>query len=160
MRRVVTALIILLLSANECYASCVGLGCTCSVVATGINFGSYSPFSGSPNKANGNLQVTCTAIVLGGLVSYTVAINAGNSGNFSNRYMLSGAHQLPYNIYNASNYTTILGDGTGGTAVSSFNSLLTISPTVTNYTMYGQITAGHNVYAGSYSDTITVTLTF
>jgi spore coat protein U-like protein len=72
--------------------------------------------------------------------------------------MAMGASQLSYNIYTTSGYSAIWGDGTGGTVTQSFSALLSLG-TVT-YATYGRIPAGQYIAAGSYGDSITVTLMY
>src|SRR5258706_8235670 len=112
---VLICLIFFFAMAKYSFASCVGLGCTCSLSVSGAAFSAYNAFSASANTANGDVQVTCSALVIA-TVSYTVAFSQGSSGSFSSRYMMSGASHMLYNIYNAASGGSIYGDGTGGTA--------------------------------------------
>ncbi|HXS20313.1 MAG TPA: spore coat protein U domain-containing protein, partial [Steroidobacteraceae bacterium] len=84
---------------------------------------------------------------------YTVSMSAG-SGTLTSRVMKSGGSQLDYNLYTNSTHTTIWGDGTSGTVKVSATSL------GATYTVYGLIPALQNVPVGSYSDTVTVTVTY
>jgi spore coat protein U-like protein len=102
-------------------------------------------------------------------VSYTIQLNAGSSGSFSPRKLASGANLLNYNLYTTSARTTIWGNGSGGTSTvgGSFTlgncTLLLLCSDETesrNHTAYGRIPASQNVPAGSYSDTITVTVNY
>jgi spore coat protein U-like protein len=82
-----------------------------------------------------------------------VSLSSG-VGTFAARQMRSGAQSLVYNLYLDASHLSIWGDGSPGT------SLLSLSGTGGNYTVYGRIPAGQNVLVGGYSDTITVTLIF
>src|SRR5690242_7758826 len=73
-------------------------GMSCSVAATGVNFGVYNPLSGAPAAATGTVTVTCDVLV-GLLASWTVALNTGNSGSFAPRLLRSGGNHLTYNLY-------------------------------------------------------------
>ncbi len=136
-----------------------------TVTATGPAFGTYVPNNVAATQSNGNVSVTCnisTAALATAPVS--VALSAGGSGSFSTRTMLSGANTLNYNLFTDNAYTQLWGDGTSGTSVVtdnfSFVSTGGLSQTV-NTPIYGQIPALQlNVFPGSYSDTIVVTINF
>jgi len=136
---------------------------SCTVSATGPAFGIYNPLSGTALDSNGNLAVTCT-LLSGGTATVTpqVRLSTGSSGTYSPRAMLNGAQKLNYNIFFSNAYAQIWGDGTGG----SFYGTATLTLTTFNPTqqatgvLYGQIPAGQDVGAGSYVDTITVTVTY
>ena len=154
------------------FALALGLAClpvaaiaavSCTVSAVGVAFGTYNPLSATPTYANGSVQATCT---LTGTTSTTVTLtssySAGASGNFGLRTMLSGANTLGYNLYYDAAYTQVRGDGTGGSQTGGATLNLTrTSPTQTaSGTIYGRIPAGQDVAAGSYADTIVVTVTY
>src|ERR1700752_3006161 len=82
---------------------------TCSVSATSVVFGAFNPF-GPAVTSTGTISVTCS----GGTASspYTIALSTG-SGTYAQRYMNS---TLKYNLYTSSAYTTVWGDGTGGSS--------------------------------------------
>lgn len=131
----------------------------CSTSATNVAFGTYVPTSGSPKDSTGTVTVSCTTLI-GLLISYTIKLNAGDSGSFAQRYMILGANHLNYNLYTDLLHTQIWGDGSGGTFTVTDGYLLNIGTTSRNYTVYGRIPASQNVAAGSYSDLITVTVTY
>lgn len=142
------------------YASCVGINCNCTVAASNMNFGSYSTTNASATTVNGNVQVTCSALVAGLNVSYTIAMNAGNSANFTPRSMTYSTYNLNYNLFSDASYSTIWGDGTSGTSLVSDSYFLNLISVTRNYTVYGKIPALQNIAPGSYSDSILVTITF
>lgn len=80
-----------------------------------------------------------------------------NSGGFNPRKMrlTSGTDLLNYNLYTSATYTDIWGDGTSGT-VTVWGKFLKNKPE--NMTVYGRIPSGQDVRAGTYTDTLTVTL--
>ena len=136
---------------------------SCTVSATGPAFGVYNPLSGTPTYANGTVTATCT-LLSGGTttVSLVSSYSTGASGIYSNRTMLSGASLLNYNLYYDAGYTQIRGNGTGGSQTGSASITLTPgNPTgQAQGTIYGRILAGQDVPAGSYLDTIVVTVTY
>lgn len=121
---------------------------TCSVSAVAVSFGSYNPFASQPLDGTGSVSVQCDAST-----SYTIALGPG-SGTFASRQMQSGANVLDYNLYTDAAYSSIWGDGSSGTATVAG------SGTSGTYTVFGEIPALQNASVGSYSDSITVTVTY
>ena len=75
--------------------------------------------------------------------------------------MSNGSSQLSYNIYKNVGRTIIWGDGTGGTGTMGDSYLLALGASHTEtVSMYGKLTGGQNVSAGSYSDTIIATVVY
>ena len=85
--------------------------------------------------------------------NYTITLSIG-AGTYAARQMSYGTHRLNYNIYRNAARTRILGDGTASTVVISDNRR------IRNYTVYGRIPARQNVYAGSYSDSLIMSVYF
>lgn len=142
---------------------------TCTLSATSINFGSYDPTSSAAVTANGSISFTCTNTGKGDTVSVT--LSTGSSGTYSNRTLVRAGQSLGYNVYADSGYTAILGNGTGGSyylyacygrgsGSPCGNSGGYPSGTTFTGAMYGQLPGGQDVGAGTYADTLTVTLTF
>ncbi len=124
---------------------------------SGVSFGSYSVFSQTPDNATGSFTVSKCAPKS---ASYTATISTGN-GSYATRTMTlaGGTETLAYNLYTSSAYTTVWGDGNGGTGSVSGNG--GSGKTSGNpITIYGRIPAGQDVSAGSYSDSLTITITF
>ena len=136
---------------------------SCSVTAAGPAFGIYNPLSATPTYANGLVTVSCTLLSGGATtVNLVSSYSTGASGSFALRTMLSGGNTLNYNLFYDAAYTQIRGDGTGGSQTGGAS--LALSPgtptrTATG-TIYGRIPALQDPAAGSYSDTIVVTITY
>lgn len=122
---------------------------TCGLSVQGVSFGSYDFQSSQNLDSVGHITVTCDVSA-----PFTVALNAGLTGTFTSRTMQSGSHLLSYNLYTDTAHVSVWGDGTGGSTTVSG------SGTSVGYPVYGSAPAGQNPYAGSYSDTVTVTLSF
>jgi spore coat protein U-like protein len=121
----------------------------CTVTTVSVAFGAYDPRAAAATDGVGSVIVSCS----GNPGSSTLSSTTGQSGTYSARVMTAGSYSLSYNLYTTSSRTTQWGDGSGGTAVLSLNSAGT-------YTIYGRIPALQNVGAGTYSDSIVVTLTY
>jgi spore coat protein U-like protein len=140
-----------------------GAGCSVSVV--GVNFGLYDPLALGPADSAGRVEVTCDYLPPGGAtgVSYDVALSAGTSGSFLQRYMALGTARLPYNLYTDAARSLVWGNGSAGSGFVSGG--MKVNPgahsSLTNsHTVYGRIPAGVDAALGSFSDSIVVTLTF
>ena len=139
------------------YATCAGLGCSCSVGTTAVAFGTYVPTT--QKTANGNVAVTCSALVIF-TVSYVISMAKGNSATYTPRFMnLLGVH-LNYNLYTTAGFTSIWGDTTGGTVTVSDSYTSIGLSTTRNYTVFGQVPASQFVNPGTYTDAVLVTVTY
>jgi spore coat protein U-like protein len=135
---------------------------SCTVSATGINFGIYNPLSTTGDSAAGSWTVTCTAAGTGSAtVSGTLSMSTGSSGQYATRKMMSGTNTLNYNIYVTPSYTLIFGDGTAGTYAPSESGTVTAGQVYqVAGNMYGFVPASQDVVPGSYADTIVITVTY
>jgi len=126
----------------------------CTISAAPVNFGAYAPSSASERLGYGTVNVTCP-----GTASPTaqLSISAGASASFLSRRMNSGANALQYNLYTSSAVgAPVWGDGSGGSVTVTIAGANATTAT----TVYGRIPAQQNVQAGTYSDTMIVTVTF
>ncbi|MCK5041171.1 MAG: spore coat U domain-containing protein [Sphingomonadales bacterium] len=128
------------------------VGATCSVSASDIGFGSYDQLSATNTDSTTTLNVTCTSTT-----TYEVGLDAGTGTGATTtvRVMEFGANTLNYAMYQDSGHTTNWGDNAGvdtvsGTGTGSSQAL----------TVYGRIPALQSIAPGSYTDLITVTVTF
>ena len=125
-------------------------GRACSLNVSGVNFGNYDYLNNAALHSTGNIFVNCPSGV-----EYNIVLSA-NTGTSTQRIMGSGAHSLNYNLFSTANHAFVWGDATNGSvAVSDSGTGDTI-----NHVVYGRIPPHQNVPAGSYSDTITVVITF
>ena len=135
----------------------------CTVSAGGIAFGIYNPSSGVANASTGTLQVTCNGSGNGKTkITLDVTLSSGLSGSYATRRMFSGINTLDYNIFWSTAYNQIVGDGSGGSVAGSVGPFRVAagSGNVVTETFYGLIPASQDVAPGSYSDVITVTVTY
>jgi spore coat protein U-like protein len=136
---------------------------TCTVSATPAAFGVYNPLTAAATVSTATVTTTCTWISGGATRADIVSsYSTGSSGTFATRTMLSGANSLSYNLYFDTTYTQVGGDGTGGSQ-TAFASLIVSNgqkTRSTSSTIYARVPALQDVAAGTYSDTITVTITY
>jgi spore coat protein U-like protein len=126
------------------------IGLCVSVSSSDLAFGNYS---GSAVTASSGISLSCTA----GL-SIDIVLSAGTSpGATTSSRAMSGPNgaTLAYSLYNDSALSSVWG------LLSGTNSLTTItSGLLQSFTVYGKIPAGQIVAIGSYSDTVTATITY
>ena len=130
------------------------INASCNVAATTLNFGTYDPTSGTALSGSSTVNVFCTSGT-----PYTAALSVGTGGgSFTTRTVASGGNTLNYNLYRDSARSQVWGDGTGSTfTVSGTGSgVLTANP----LTVYGQMPTAQDQPPGTYTSTITVTVTF
>jgi len=121
----------------------------CSVSTLPLAFGNYS---GSAVSASTTVTVTCT---LGTAFNLGIDAGLGSGATVAARKMTYGANTLTYGLYSNAGATTVLGSTIGTNTVAD-----TGTGTAQTVTVYGQIPAGQAVAPGTYSDTVTVTITY
>ena len=132
----------------------------CDVTATNLNFGNYDTMAPAPCDSTASINVACNMPPQhpNSPLTVTISISPGSSGSFAQRQMQStSTDNLNYNLYSNASFSTIWGDGGGS---SSTQVGFVTSTTPWDATLYGRIPALQNIRAGSYSDTITVTIDF
>jgi spore coat protein U-like protein len=140
-------------------ASGLCLLCSCTITSTAITFGNYDPISSTALASTGTLGFSCNFGVSLGGINFTISLTPGSSTTYATRTLKSGSNTLNYNLYTTASDTTVWGDGTAGTATVTATYPSTNAPPV-NVTVYALIPAQQNAISGSYSDSITATVTF
>jgi spore coat protein U-like protein len=146
-------------TATQNLAVTASVSANCTIATAPVAFGAYDPVTANAATAlngTGTVSVTCTSGA-----STTVTLGQGaNAGGGSTaaaparRLKDGGTDFLTYSLYSDTGRTTVWGD-TAGTGVAH-----TGTGTLTALTVYGAVTAGQNVPAGNYSDTVVATVTF
>jgi spore coat protein U-like protein len=138
---------------NNNFQASASVNASCqSLSATNLSFGTYDPTSATDITATSTVSVACTT----GTVP-SIAFNAGTTTGASTaqRLLANASNTMNYNIYTNNTYAQVLDashtlsiTGTGlGNSVST--------------TAYGKIPKNQlNVVTGSFTDTITVTVTY
>lgn len=125
----------------------------CSITTTGVNFGAYDVFSSTPVDSTGSVRYQCS----GGSDSFVIMLSPGSGATFNPRAMLVGSNRLNYNLYLDAARTSIWGDGATGTSIFMASNA---SGKPVSVPIFGRIPPGQDVAAGSYSDSIVVTIQF
>lgn len=153
---------VFLLSAGGAHALCLPAVCSCTAATTGVAFGSYNPLAFGSTDSTGTVRVSCGGVV-GLLIPFNIALSPGSSASYSGRRLRSGGNTLAYNLYTDATYTTVWGDGSSATQLVSSGvtlDLLGLAPAQV-FSVYGRIPGRQTTAVpGSYSDTISVTVTY
>jgi spore coat protein U-like protein len=151
----------LILAAAPVWCGAVTVNCT--TTATGIAFGIYNPLNTVGTASTGTVSVTCSASGSGSTtITVTAALSTGSSGSYTTRTLRAGSNVLDYNIYLSPAYAQVFGNGTGG-SYSISEGPITINAGeggTGSGTMYGYVPPLQNAVPGTYSDVITVTVTY
>jgi spore coat protein U-like protein len=136
---------------------------TCNGGNASLSLGTYSGFQSTPLDSSGVFMVTCTRS--GGPPTTTVNLGIGPSsvsGTIATRQvrLVAGTDTLTYNLYRDAGRTLVWGNTVGTNTVSQNISLGNNTSGSLTFTIFGRIDALQDVRAGTYNDSLTVTVTF
>ena len=126
---------------------------SCAVTAQPLVFGTLNQVSGGATTSQADVTVVCTPGVC-----YQVGLDMGANaaGGTRNMRAAGGTGAVPYGLFRDSTRTTAWGNTVGSDTVSG-----TAAAAPGIHTVYGRVPAGASlVGAGTYTDTVTVTVTF
>ena len=124
--------------------------CTINSAST-LNFGSQGVLTANVDNTS-TLQVQCT-----NTTPYNIGLDVGTGtgATVAVRKMTSGANTVNYSLYSDSGRATVWGNTVGTNTVAA-----TGNGASQSYTVYGRVTAQTTPAPGTYTDTITVTVTY
>src|ERR1044072_1645061 len=131
----------------------VSIVATCTInSASTLNFGNSIGVPSANVAQTSTIQVTCT-----NTTPYNVGLNAGTGtgATVATRKLTSGANTINYTLYSNSGRTRVWGNTIGTDTVAA-----TGNGAAQNYTVYGRIPPQTTPAPGTYTDTITVTVTY
>ena len=126
---------------------------TCTInSASTLNFGNNIGVLAANVDQSSTIQVTCT-----NTTPYTIGLDAGtgSGATLAARKLTSGGATINYSLYTTSGYSTVWGVTAGTDTVAG-----TGNGTGQSYTVYGRIPPQTTPAPGTYTDTITVTVTY
>lgn len=130
----------------------------------GLAFGSYEVSSGTPRDSVMNLTVTCDRNGGPANVTLTVRLGQGNHGSSTtNRRMQRAAlpvDYLSYGLYRDVNRSSAWGSSDGVDTMSRTLTVPNKESRSTTFVIYGRIPAQQDVAAGTYSDSVLVTILY
>ena len=124
----------------------------CTISATNLVFPAQGVLT-VPVPGSSQISVQCT-----NNNAYSLALNGGTvGGNVLARKMKhsTAADTVGYQLYQGSNYAIVWGDATGGSPMAGLG-----TGAAQSYTVYGLVPPQATPRPGSYSDTVTATITF
>jgi spore coat protein U-like protein len=136
---------------------------TCNGGNVSISLGAYDAFQAAPLDSSGVFLVTCTRS--GGPPTTTVTVGIGPStvsGGIATRQLrlAAGTDLLTYNLYRDAGRTLVWGDTVGTNTVAQNITLANNTSGSLTFTIFTRINALQDVRAGTYNDSLTVTVTF
>jgi spore coat protein U-like protein len=144
-------------TASNTFQVTATINSACTVSGSTLNFGgAIDPLAtATPVDATSTLSLTCTNTTPYA-VSLNAGVNAGSATSFASRTMKSGSDTLAYQIYLDAGRSTVWGDGSSSSSTKSG----TGTGSQQSISVYGRIPSLANVVPGSYTDTVTVTVTY
>jgi spore coat protein U-like protein len=150
--RIAAAIALLLMS------SAASAAITCSITSPGVQL-AY-PANSAPVMTQTSFTVTCVRTLAGDptSINYSITVNNGLNPNGINNRAFSGTNPLRYDVYrDATCATTWKGAQTIADSIPTLSGFTPVSKT-TAY--WGCVTTAQAPAAGTYSDTITMTLSY
>lgn len=131
------------------------VGSCAAVTAANLAFGDYDPLSALPTVGTTTVNVQCSL-----LAPFNIGLDPGvrGGGTVSTRKMKiagAGTETLSYDLTRDVAYALNWGETVGTDTLSGLGTGLSVP-----FTIFGRIPALQNKPIGSYSDTITVTVTY
>ncbi len=140
-------------TATNTFALSANVNANCSVTATALAFGTVDPLS-SQTDASSTVTVKCTKNT-----AYSVGLDAGTTSGatVAQRKLANGTDTMDYNVYTAADHATVWGNSAGSWQTGTGAGMGTSN----DLTVYGRVASGQqNLAVGSFSDTVTVTVTY
>ncbi|MEA5532365.1 spore coat U domain-containing protein [Dolichospermum sp. UHCC 0684] len=129
----------------------------CTISTAALSFGAYNPGTGT--SVTGTVTTNCTAYALA-VITLSPGYNSDIDNPAENRRLknVDNANYLSYNLYKDNAKTAIWGSGSSTSTDTGITVIGNGADKST--TVYGEIPAGQNVPSGSYTDTVTATVTY
>jgi spore coat protein U-like protein len=126
----------------------------CTISTTTVAFGAYDPVVTNASTAldgAGGVTIACTKGA-----SSTIGLGLGSNASGATRRMANGSNYLTYELYKETGRTNVWGNS----GVDLYTPAAAPSFAPRTFSVYGRVTAGQDVPAGSYSDTVVATVNF
>jgi spore coat protein U-like protein len=123
----------------------------CSATNGTLDFLTYDPLSSANADQSATFSVTCTKGT-----TTSIGLDLGSHASGSTRKMSNGTDAIAYELYSDSGRSTVWGNS----GLSLVNLAAAPSNAARTVTIYGRAAGSQNVGVGSYSDSVTITLTF
>jgi spore coat protein U-like protein len=140
------------LASSAATTSTSRVAATCTIAsADALNFGNQGILAANVDQS-ATIEVMCT-----NATPYTIALDVGTGADatVAARKMTSDGDTVDYSLYSDSAHTAVWGSTVGTDAVAAAG-----NDTGQSYTVYGRVPPQAAPAAGTYADTITVTVTY
>lgn len=139
---------------NSCVLNTSATGTTANAV---LDFGTLSSLASNVDADTTTTGGTAIKVLCNNTVQWTLGFDGGKNAQSTQRNMIGGASNneyIPYNLFSDTNRSTAI-----GIATTAYSGTGNGAPQAVN--VYGRIPAGSTLpSAGSYVDTVTVTVTY
>jgi len=128
---------------------------------SGLAFGSLDLLAGVPTDSQANIGVACDRDGGPQTVTVEMGLDAGANGSSASARRLAligGTDYLSYGLFSDASRSSVWGNSSGINTVSRSVSVPNRGSVSITFTVYGRIPAMQDVPAGSYSDSVQVTL--
>ena len=135
----------------------------CNGSNVAMSLGSYDGFQSTPLDSSGVFTVTCFRLGGGATQPVTVGIGPSSvSGGIATRQLrlVAGADLLTYNLYRDAGRTLVWGNTIGTNTVTQNLTVANFASNASTFTIFARINALQDVRAGTYNDSLTVTVTY
>ena len=122
----------------------------CHLDGGSLAFGTYTSGQATNLDVNGTIRFT------GCVGTLTFALDNGINGGGSQRQMASGSARLVYQLYRNPARDAVFSSGSNSYVYQLFDS----TPQTGQIAVYGRVPSGQIAPSGSYSDIVTITMTF
>ncbi|AMX19829.1 Spore Coat Protein U domain protein [Acinetobacter pittii] len=140
--------------ANSCVLNTSATGTTSNAI---LDFGTLSSLANNVDADTTTTGGTAIKVLCNNTVPWTLAFDGGKNAQSSQRNMIGGAtsnEYIPYNLFSDTGRATAIGISTTAYSGTGTGNVQTVN-------VYGRIPAGTTLpSAGSYVDTVTVTVTY
>ena len=123
--------------------------CEITLAPTTLDFGTHGVLSANIDSSS-VLTVTCTTGA-----DYDIGLNGGASGNINARTMTNGTDFVGYQLYTEAGRTNVWGNTVGTDTLAAVG-----TGTVQQFAVYGRVPPQTTPPAGTYTDTVAVTVTY
>ncbi|URM42268.1 MULTISPECIES: spore coat U domain-containing protein [Acinetobacter] len=139
---------------NSCVLNTSATGTTTNAV---LDFGTLSSLASNVDADTTTTGGTSIKVLCNNTVPWTLAFDAGKNAQTTQRRMIGGAtsnEYIPYNLFSDTGHATAIGIATTAYSGTGTGNVQTVN-------VYGRIPAGSTLpSAGSYVDTVTITVTY
>jgi spore coat protein U-like protein len=135
----------------------------CNGSNVAMSLGTYDSFQDTDLDSSGTFVVSCFRF--GGVATQPITVGIGPStvsGTIASRQMrlVAGADLLSYNLYRDAGRSLVWGDTIGTHTLTQNLTAGNLASNSVTFTIFGRINSRQDVRAGTYNDSLTVTVTY